>query len=475
MSSILIKNAEYLVTMNKKREILRNVSCLIENQQIKEIPTRKNQADKIIDASGMIVLPGFINTHLHTPQVFHRHCPAQQNKPIDEWIEITTSINREIDEEAMYYGALVCFAELISSGVTTTADYFYPFPKRREKNIFSTIKAALDIGIRLTSIRGSMSVGQKDGSRYADDIVETSEEILEGSEEFIKKFHDNSRFSMTRIGIGPCLPFASEEEDFSNAVELARRYKGVILQTHAGESLWETEYTKEKFSVSPIGLMEKTGFLGPDVGLTHCNVCSDKEIELLAKTRTNVVITPVCNTRDAADGNLIAPLGQLMNKKVNISIGTDGPASNDSLNFLEEMRCLRIVSMGKLGLDYLPPSRVFDIGILGGAITLNRDDVGSIKPGKAADIVIFDPEKELNHAGTVNKWGALISCQAIKPVYVLINGKIVLEKGTITTIDVRKLISAFRKIHQKVIKRTEKKLRMNLSEYSAWEKANYHR
>lgn len=475
LRSILIKNADYLLTMDKKRRVLRRASIYIEGPEIKEVDSKRKKADRIIDASGMIVLPGFINTHLHIPQVFHRHCPAQQNKPIDQWINITTSINREIDEEGMYYGALVCFAELISSGVTTTSDYFYPFPKGKENNIDFTIKAAKKIGLRFTSIRGSMTLSQKDGARYPDDVVEISEEILEKSEKFIKKYHGNSPFSMIRVGVGPCLSFASKEEDFSNAVKLARNYKGVILQTHVGESLWEAEYTKEKFGVSPIGLMEKTGFLGPDVGLTHCNVCSDKEVELLAKTKTNVIITPVCNTRDAVDGNLIAPLGKLMRKKVNISIGTDGPASNDSLNFLEETRCLRVVSMGKLGLDYLLPSKVFDIGILGGAVTLNREDIGSLEPGKVADIVIFDPEKELNHTGAVNKWGALISCQAIKPVYVLINGKIVLENEAITTVDVGKLISTFRKTHQRAIKRAEKKLRMNLSEYSAWEKASYQR
>lgn len=461
--------------MDKKRRILRHASLYIEGPEIKEVNSKRKKADKVINASGMIVLPGFINTHLHIPQVFHRHCPAQQNKPIDQWINITTSVNREIDEEGMYYGALVCFAELISSGVTTTSDYFYPFPKGKEDNIDSTIKAAKKIGLRFTSIRGSMTLSQKDGARYSNDVVETSKEILERSEEFIKKFHDNSLFSMLRIGVGPCLPFASTREDFEKIVKLARRYDGVILQTHVGESKWEAEYTREKFGTSPIGLMKMTNFLGLDVGLTHCNVCSDKEVELLAKTKTNVVITPVCNTRDAADGNLIAPLDKLMRKKVNISIGTDGPASNDSLNFLEEMRCLRVVSMGKLGLDYLPPSKVFDIGILGGAVTLNRNDIGSLEPGKAADVVIFNPEKELDHAGALNKWGALISCRAIKPVYVLINGKVVLENGAITIVDVGKLISTFRKTHQKVIKRAERKLRMNLYEYSTWEKANFQR
>ncbi|MCL4382766.1 MAG: amidohydrolase family protein [Patescibacteria group bacterium] len=471
MKSILIKNADYLVTMDKDRHVLRNSSVYIEPPKIVKIGGLGQKADRIIDAKGKIVFPGFINTHLHTPQVFHRHCPAQQNKPIDQWIQITTSINREIDEESMYLGALICFAELIYSGVTTTSDYFYPYPKGKEKINESTIKAAQKIGLRFTSIRGSMTLSRKDGAHYPDDVVETSEEIVERSQRFIEKYHDNSPFSMIRIGIGPCLPFASTQKDFQNAAALARKYRGVILQTHAAESLWEAEYTREKFGVSPIGLMEKTGFLGKDVGLAHCNVCNDSEIDLLAETRTNVIITPVCNTRDAADGNLIAPINKLLAKKINISIGTDGPASNDSMNFLEEMRYLRVVSMGKLGLDYLSPSKVFDIGTLGGAKTLNRQDIGSIEEGKAADLVVFNPEDELNHAGAINKWGALISCQAIKPEYVIINGQVIVDKKELITLNLNTALKKFQKRHHVVIKRAQQKLAWNLNEYSFWERS----
>lgn len=462
--------------MDKKRRILRNASIYIEGPEIKEVNSKKRKADKVINASGMIILPGFINTHLHIPQVFHRHCPAQQNKPIAQWIKVTTSINREVDEEGAYYGALVCFAELMLSGTTTVLDYFYPFVKGKPRTMEATIQAAKDIGLRFTSIRGSMSQSKKQGTLYEDDVVENLDKILSHSKEIVEKFHDKSKFSMIRIGLGPCLPFSSLEKDFSETARLARKYRGVILQTHAAESKWEVQYCQEKFSLSPIGLMEKTKFLGADVSLTHCNIITDEEIDLLGKTKTNVVITPICNTRDASDGNGIAPMTKLLKVGANISIGVDGPASNDSMNLQDEMRYLRTISKAKEGLfwhttqdqsrfSYMNPIEVLEITNLGGAKTLNRHDIGSIEIGKAADIVIFDPDSTITHAGVINKWGSIMSCQPMKPKYLIINGRSVIQNGEIKTIKVEKINKKFRRIHKKAISKAQKKLSVDLMKY----------
>lgn len=479
--TVLIKNADYVVTLNKQREILNGASILIEDKQIKEIDSLKikTRADEVINARHMIVFPGFINTHLHIPQVFHRHCPAQQNKPIAQWIKITTSINREIDDEAMYCGALVCFAELILSGTTTTLDYFYPFIKGKNGRMEATIKAAHDIGIRLTSVRGSMSQSKKNGTPYDNDVVEDSEKIISHSQKMIERYHDPNDFSMVRIGLGPCLPFSSIEKDYVEAAMLARKHKGVILQTHTAESKWEVEYCRKKFGLTPMRLMEKTGFLGSEVGLVHCNMVSDDEIELLSSTKTNVVVTPICNTRDASDGNGIAPFEKLFKHRVNISIGTDGPASNDSLNLQDEMRYLRVVSRAKEGLfwhggdknidqakfSYFDPLKVLEITNLGGAKTLNRGDIGSIEVGKAADLSIFDPDQEISHAGAVNKWGAIMSCHAIKPKYLFVNGKQLIDNGQLTTVNLDNLNKKFREFHKKIIAKAEEKIGLDLIDY----------
>lgn len=474
---ILIKNAEYVVTMDPQRRVLQGSSLLLVGNRIAQvggdIDSRVNQT---IDATGMVVYPGFINTHLHSPQVFHRHSPAQQNKPIAEWISVTTSINRELDPEAAYYGSLICFAELMLSGVTTSLDYFYPFVKEKQGTFEAMIQAAKKIGIRLTAVRGSMSQSKEQGTLYDKDVVEPTEEILAHSENMINKHHDSRRLSMTRVGVGPCLPFASLEEDYVGAAMLARRNHGVIMQTHTAESKWEVDYCVRRLGFRPVELMERAGFLGPDVSLIHGNIINDEEISLLGRTGTNIVLTPICNTRDAADGNGIAPFTRLIKAGANISIGTDGPASNDSMNIQDEMRYLRVVSRGKEGLywdpsedqakySYLDPLAVLAIANLGGARTLGRDDIGSIKVGNAADLAIFDPDHEISHAGAVNKWGAIMSCSPIKPKYSIVNGEIVVSDGHLTRIDEDELNSKFRKIHKEVIGRAERYLNIDLVNY----------
>ena len=197
---------------------------------------------------------------------------------------------------------------------------------------------------------------------------------------------------------------------------------------------------------------------------------------MLGKTATNVVLTPICNTRDASDGNGIAPIAKLLTSGANLSIGVDGPASNDSLNMLDEMRYLRVVSKAKEGLfwyrksdqakfSYMHPLDALAITTLGGAKALNRDDIGTIEIGKAADIAIFDPKNELSHAGAVNQWASLLSCQAIKPKYLFVNGRLIVQDGRLKTVDEAKLNKAFRKIHAAVIARAQKRLGINLVDY----------
>jgi 8-oxoguanine deaminase len=476
MSSTLITNIDTLVTLDQHQRILHDTALYLEDHIIREVNSEQTDADQVIDASGTVVFPGFINTHLHIPQVFHRHCPAQQNQPIARWIAVTTSINREIDAEAMYYGALVCFTELMLSGVTTCLDYFYPFVKGREGTMEACLQAARDIGLRFTSIRGSMSQSKKAGTLYDEEVVEDLDAILAHSAAMIETHHQPGEYAVQRIGVGPCLPFSSTAEDYAQTASLARRYPGVILQTHAAESLWERQYCQERFNRSPIELMETTGFLGPDVSLVHCNMITEAEIRRLGETRSNVVITPICNMRDAADGNGIAPMTKLLDAGANLSIGVDGPASNDSLNVQDEMRYFRVVSRAKEGLfwyagedqsrfSYLPPLDVLSITNLGGARTLNRTDIGAIEPGKAADIVIFDPEHEISHAGAVNKWSALMSCAPIRPKYAFINGNMVIQDGMITMLDMRHINKEFRRLHKRIIASAEQQLGQNLTDY----------
>lgn len=426
----LIKNADYVVTMNEKREILRNASILIKGNRIEEIGTKKTKADRIVDASKMIVLPGFINCHHHMFQCTLRGMPQLQNQTIDKWIKIVCEATQKMDEKTIYYSALANMAELLLYGCTTTADMLYIFPKEKKGFFEATTKAAKDIGMRFHPYYGSMSLSQKDSSLFPDDVVRDSDLIASESERIIRKFHDGRPFSKLKIGLAPCTIFTSTKEDYRNALLLSKKYQ-VNLQTHLSESEYENQYSMRKFGKRPLSYLEEIGWSGKKVSFVHCVNTIKQEIEELAKTKTNVVHCPISNARKPVGESGIAPVWEMLKEKVNIGVGVDGSAGNDSSNVLEELRWARILQGARKKTTYLKPMEVFEIGTISGAKLLNWEkEIGSIENGKAADIAIFNLQDKIEHAGAIcNPVGSLVANQAIRADTVLINGEVIVDKG----------------------------------------------
>jgi cytosine/adenosine deaminase-related metal-dependent hydrolase len=457
VESILIKNADYIVTMDSERRILRNESIYIEGNRIVEVGSREKSAERVIDAKGMIVLPGFVNTHHHMFQSLFRNVPFLQNKPIDVWIETMCEMSRELTEEAAYFSALTSMIELLLSGCTTSVDFLYIFPKGKE--IFQqTIKAARDVGIRFHPVRGNISLGQSKNGIAPDDLIEDEKEILKESKRVIKLYHDPSRFSLTRVGLGPCTLFTSEREVFEGIRDLARE-ENVQMHTHLSESQWEVEYCIKNFGMRPAEYMKAIQWVGNDVVFAHCIHVDEKEIKIISETKTGVSHCPISNAR----GSGIAPVTEMLGQKVRIGIGVDGAASNDSSNMLEEMRWARTLQGARPGFTYLKPSQVLEMGTLGGALVLNRDDIGSIEKNKAADIAVFDV-KHIGFAGAVHDpIGSLIASQAINAKYVLVDGKIIVEDGKLVTVDAEEVIQKQNELAKEIVQKAEKETGKPLS------------
>lgn len=450
--SLLIENADYLVTMDKNRRILRNASVYIEGPEIKEVDSKRKKADKAINASGMIVLPGFINCHHHMFQCAFRGMPKLQNQKISKWISIICNGVKQMDEEMIYFSSLANMAELLLYGCTTTTDMLYMFP-RKKKNFFEiTIKAAKDIGIRFHPYYGSMSLSQKDGAFFSDDVVQNSKTILLKSESLIKKFHNTDLFSMIKVGLAPCAIFTNSKEDYLNAVKLAKKYK-VNLQTHVGESEYENSYSVEKFKKRPVYYLQSLGWKGKIVSFTHCINITDKEIKKIAQTKTNVVHCPVSNARKPIGEIGVAPIWKMIKNGVNVAIGVDGSAGNDSSNVLEELRWARILQGTQRKSTYLKPMDVLEMGTVNGAKLLNwENEIGSLEQNKAADIAIFNTRNKIEHAGAVcDPVSSLIASQAVPAEYVIINGKVVVEKERLKTFSLKEIIKKENKNAKKII------------------------
>ena len=283
MSQKLLKNIDLIVTFNDREETFEHCDILIDGTAIREIGSGLDTAGdaEVIDCSGLTALPGFVNTHHHLYQTLFRGIKEVQEKPLFPWLVGLYEFWKNITPEAVYYGALVGFAELLRTGCTLTSDHHYVFPKNQPGTLIDDqIRAAREIGIRFHATRGSMALGRDMGGLPPMEVVQAEEAILADSERLINKYHDSSPYSMQRIALAPCSPFSVTRELMVQTKELARK-KGVMLHTHLAETLDEEKFCLERYGRRPFELMEDLEWVGDDVWFAHGIYLNDGEIKRL--------------------------------------------------------------------------------------------------------------------------------------------------------------------------------------------------
>jgi 8-oxoguanine deaminase len=459
MPTLLAKNADVLVTMDGGRRELKNAGIYAENGVIKQVgPTADlpATADTVIDLSGQIVLPGFVNTHHHLNQTLTRNFPGAQNNNLFPWLKALYRAWARTDAEGSRASTLVGLAELALSGCTTVFDHSYVF--KNGNNVDCQIEAARELGVRFHASRGSMSLGESKGGLPPDDCVEDEPFILKDSQRVIEKYHDASTGSMTQIVLAPCSPFSVTESLLKDSAALARQYK-VKLHTHLCETLDEERYTLDRFSMRPVDWMETLGWLGDDVWFAHAIHVDDDEIAKFARSGCGAAHCPCSNMRL---GSGIAPIKKYMAAGVKVGLGVDGSASNDSSNMLAEARQAMLLARLRLGLlppegpqkymhlsqshpirakEWMTAREVLEIATLGGASVLGRSDIGSLEPGKCADFFSLDLNT-LGYAGALHDpVAAVVFCATQTARHTVINGKQIVKDGAIVTIDMQPVIA----------------------------------
>ncbi len=438
--TILVKDADYVVTMDANNSIFKHASLFIEGLIIREVNSKRTKADCVISARGKIVIPGFINCHHHMFQCMMRGMPELQNQTIDRWINIVCETTKKMDEETIYYSALANMAELLLYGCTTTADMLYLFPKGKKRFFEAAIKAAKDIGIRFHPYRGSMSLSRKDGAMFPDDVVQDSDTIASETESLIRTYHSTNDHAMLKVGIAPCTIFTSSQEDYRNAVLLSKKY-GVNLQTHLAESAFENEYSMRKFRKRPLAYLRDLGWEGERVSFTHCINVNAQEMKSLALTKTNVVHCPISNARSPIGDIGIAPIYEMLKQKVNIGVGVDGSAGNDSSNVLEELRWARTMQGARKEGTYLKSLDILAMGTKHGAKVLNwATAISSIEVGKSADLAVFDLGHDIEYTGaSSDPITALVACQARRADTVIVDGSVIVSAGQLISLSENKI------------------------------------
>ncbi len=433
MPSTLIRNADVVVTMNDGREELASTDIRLSNGVIDAIGTDLAPADQIIDASGCVVTPGLVNTHHHLYQTMTRAVPGGQDALLFGWLKTLYPIWARMGPDEMFTSAQIGLAELALSGCSLTSDHLYIYPNGTR--LEDTIYAAREIGLRFHATRGAMSIGESAGGLPPDSLVEDEESILNDCIRVIDAFHDAAPGAMTRIAIAPCSPFSVSRELMRESALLARD-KGVMLHTHLAENDEDISWSLEKFGCRPGQYAQDLGWTGDDVWHAHCVKLDAAEIDLFARSRTGVAHCPCSNCRL---GSGIAPVRQMRDAGVDVGLGVDGSASNDTGDLISEARQLMLLQRVANGADAMSAREALEIATLGGARVLGRDDCGSIEVGKRADIAIWDMTG-INNAGAWDMVAALVLCGPQRVRDLLVEGRRVVADGRLTTIDLPRVI-----------------------------------
>lgn len=456
MGTILIKNIYAIATMNQNKDVLKGYDIFIKENKIAKIGTNLNErAEKIIDGSNLVAIPGMINTHHHLYQTLFRNVPLVQNSKLFDWLINLYETWSEIDEEAVYYGALVGLGELLLTGCTCSTDHHYVFPENASKHLIDVeIKAAQELGIRFYPTRGSMTLSKKDGGLPPDKVVQNEDEIMNDYKRLIEKFHDPEPFSMTRINLAPCSPFSVKAETMIKTAEFARKYEKVLLHTHVAETLDEEKFCLEKFNKRPIDYMEELGWLGDDVWFAHCVYLNDEEIKKMAKTKTGIAHCPSSNMRL---GSGIAPIPKLLKYKAKVGLAVDGSASNDTSDMLGELRQCLLSNRVKWGVDSITAIDTLYMATKGGAQIFNSPELGSIEKNNAADIALFNIQK-IWYAGALHDPIAALIFSGASHIaeYTIVNGKIVVENGNLVNINTDSVVLKANNIAKDLILKTQK-------------------
>ena len=431
--TLLIKNAKAIITCDDKDQVFEGANILMEDGIIKYIGTNLREADEVIDATGMLVYPGLINTHHHLYQIFTRNLPEVQNMDLFPWLIYLYEIWKNLDEDTIRYSSLVGMGELLKTGCTTCFDHHYIFPNNAGNNLIDIqFQAAAELGIRMHSSRGSMSLSKKDGGLPPDEVVQSVGEILADSERLIKKYHDPSFNSMRQVVLAPCSPFSVTGELMEKTAVLARQY-GVRLHTHLCETIDEENFTLEKFGMRPLEYMESLGWLGEDVWYAHGIHFNDEELKKLAETKTGIAHCPISNMKLSSG---IARVSEMHKMGIPVGIAVDGSASNDGSNILEEIRVGFLLQRLKYSNQSLSGYEMLKIATRGGADLLGRKELGQLSVGMAGDLFMINSNR-MELVGSHYDYKAILGTLGIKGSvhYTIVNGHVVVKNGKLVNID----------------------------------------
>lgn len=416
-----------------------NNSMLIKDHVIAKIgQDLSDEADQVINAAGMVVYPGLVNTHHHLMQAFARNIPKAQNLELFDWLHVVFAVLAKVDPQFMYYTMMISGGELLKYGCTTLFDHQYAYPAGQNMELVDAqFRGAEQLGIRYLCGRGGITRGQSGGGLAPESMVEDLDTFLRNTQQVVEKYRDDRRFAMCGVAVAPCSPFTVDTDTMRESAKLARSL-GVRLHTHLCETQDEEAFCQQIYGMRPLDWAEETGVFGPDTWYAHGIHFTDHEISRLAESKTGVAHCPISNMKLASG---VCKLPQMLEKGVPLGLAVDGSASNDGSNLLEELRVCYLLH--RLNASHRAPAgrELLRMATLGGAALLGIDSfTGSLEVGKAADLFMIDVAAA-DHVGAFDDPVSMLTTVGWKkPVdLTMVNGRVVVKKGRLVDVDEEKL------------------------------------
>ena len=383
-------------------------------------------ADRTLCGSDKMLIPGLVNAHTHAAMSLLRNCA--DDSLFEDWLfGKIFPLEEKLTAEDCYWGMQLAIMEMLRSGTTAFIDMYYYMD--------ALSQAVLDSGVRAVLSRGLIG--------DASDPAAGEKRLCEAFDAIEKwKGHGNLSFM-----IAPHSPYACDDE-YQRKIALEAKKRGLAINIHISESLMEIDKIREKYDCSPVELVDKTGLLSDTTVAVHCVHVSDSDIALMADRGVKVVTNPVSNLKLA---NGVAPVVKMKQAGITVALGTDGSASNNALNIFRELSFLTLIHKGvNHDAQAITALEGFSVATKNGALAMGRTDMGEIKPGNVADLVILD----LNHPNMQplnNPIAALAYCaNGSEVVTVMVGGKILMENREFLTIDADKVMREVSKISERI-------------------------
>lgn len=408
----LIKNA----AVYHDGQVDEGKNILIDGKRITGFPENADGVpyDEIIDGKGMLALPGLVNTHTHVAMTLFRS--YADDLALMDWLQnMIWPAEAHLDDDIVYWGSMLAFAEMIRGGTTAFCD-MYMF-------MDSCAQAAEAAGIRGNIARGLAGV------------TPNGVKALEENVELYRKWN-NGADGRIRVMLGPHAPYTCPPDYLKKVRDTAEQY-GIPIHIHLSETKGEVDTCREKFGVTPIALMNQIGLFDVPTLAAHCVHVTEDDIAIMAEKQVRVAHNPGSNLKLASG---IAPVPAMRKAGVVVGLGTDGASSNNKLDMFAEMRLAALIhKAASLDPFAIKAEEALQMGTKDGAMCLGYDDLGELKEGYLADLILVDRsgwhwKPRFNSISL-----AVYAGNSMDVDTVMVNGKVLMRHKELLTIDTEKL------------------------------------